>query len=115
LALGGVFEFLEAYCDGDVDIVGEQGLRRLVSLGYRKSFGRFAAGTRTLDEEQHNNFVGNWPTNLPATIGSSRQAKEFRDALGTDARARAGLSHRLREVMPPRTGLCALAEESGPH
>ena len=41
MALGGVFEFLEAYFDGDVDIVGEQGLRRLVSLGYRKPFGRF--------------------------------------------------------------------------
>jgi hypothetical protein len=72
MALGGVFEFLEAYFDGDVDIVGEQGLRRLFSLGYRKPFGRFEADTRTLDEAQHNNFVGNWPTSLPTTIGSTR-------------------------------------------
>ncbi len=41
MVLGGVFEFLEAYFDGDVDIVGEQGLRRLIHLGYRKAFGRF--------------------------------------------------------------------------
>jgi hypothetical protein len=41
MAFGGVFEFLESYFDGDVDIVGEQGLRRLVGLGYRKPFGRF--------------------------------------------------------------------------
>jgi cyclopropane-fatty-acyl-phospholipid synthase len=40
-ALGGVFEFLEAYFNGDVDIVGEQGLHRLVNIGYRKPFGRF--------------------------------------------------------------------------
>ena len=32
-ALGGVFEFLEAYFNGDVDIVGEQGLRRLIISG----------------------------------------------------------------------------------
>lgn len=40
-ALGGVFEFLESYFNGDVDIVGEQGLRRLVNIGFRKPFGRF--------------------------------------------------------------------------
>ncbi|MGZ5100307.1 MAG: class I SAM-dependent methyltransferase [Usitatibacter sp.] len=40
MALGGMFEFLESYFDGDVDIVGEQGLRRLVNIGYRKPFGR---------------------------------------------------------------------------
>ena len=39
-ALGGLFEFLEAYFDGEVDIVGEQGLRRLINIGYRKPFGR---------------------------------------------------------------------------
>jgi hypothetical protein len=41
MAFGGMFEFLESYFDGDVDIVGEQGLRRLVNIGYRKPFGRF--------------------------------------------------------------------------
>jgi cyclopropane-fatty-acyl-phospholipid synthase len=41
MAVGGVFEFLESYFDGDVDIDGEQGLRLLVKLGYRKPFGRF--------------------------------------------------------------------------
>ncbi len=41
MALGGVFEFLEAYFDGGIDVVGEQGLRKLVNLAYRKPFGRF--------------------------------------------------------------------------
>ncbi|MGZ9003541.1 MAG: class I SAM-dependent methyltransferase [Burkholderiales bacterium] len=41
MALGGVFEFLDSYFDGDVDILGEQGLRRLVNIGFRKVFGRF--------------------------------------------------------------------------
>ena len=41
LVLGGMFEFLESYFEGDVDIVGEQGLRRLVNIGFRKVFGRF--------------------------------------------------------------------------
>jgi cyclopropane-fatty-acyl-phospholipid synthase len=41
MVLGGVFEFLEAHFNGDVDIVGEHGLRRLIHLGYRKPFGRF--------------------------------------------------------------------------
>ncbi len=41
MALGGLFEFLDSYFDGDVDIVGEQGLRRLVNIGFRKVFGRF--------------------------------------------------------------------------
>jgi cyclopropane-fatty-acyl-phospholipid synthase len=41
MVFGGMFEFLESYFDGDVDIVGEQGLRRLVNIGYRKPFGRF--------------------------------------------------------------------------
>lgn len=41
MALGGVFEFLESYFSGDVDIVGEQGLRRLVHIGFRRPFGRF--------------------------------------------------------------------------
>jgi cyclopropane-fatty-acyl-phospholipid synthase len=40
VALGGVFEFLEAYFKGDIDIVGEQGLRKLINVGYRKPFGR---------------------------------------------------------------------------
>lgn len=41
MAFGGVFEFLDSYFDGDVDIVGAQGLRRLVHLGFGKPFGRF--------------------------------------------------------------------------
>src|SRR5512132_1701628 len=41
MVLGGMFEFLESHFDGDVDIVGEQGLRKLVNLGFRKPFGRF--------------------------------------------------------------------------
>jgi len=41
MAFGGVFEFLESYFDGDVDIVGTQGLRRLVHLGFGRPFGRF--------------------------------------------------------------------------
>ena len=41
MVLGGMFEFLESYFDGDVDIVGDQGLRKLVNMGYRKTFGRF--------------------------------------------------------------------------
>ena len=40
MVFGGMFEFLESYFDGDVDIVGEQGLRRLVNIGFRKPFGR---------------------------------------------------------------------------
>ncbi len=40
MVLGGMFEFLESYFDGDVDIEGEHGLRRLVNIGYRKPFGR---------------------------------------------------------------------------
>lgn len=40
MVLGGVFEFLEAYFDGDVDIVGEHGLRRLIHLGFGRPFGR---------------------------------------------------------------------------
>ncbi len=40
MAFGGVFEFLESYFAGDVDIVGDQGLRRVVHMGYRKPFGR---------------------------------------------------------------------------
>ena len=39
MALGGMFEFLESYFNGDVDIVGEQGLRRLVNATAR-GFGR---------------------------------------------------------------------------
>lgn len=41
MAFGGMFEFLESYFNGEVDIVGEQGLRRLINIGFRKPFGRF--------------------------------------------------------------------------
>jgi cyclopropane-fatty-acyl-phospholipid synthase len=59
MALGGVFEFLESYFSGDVDIVGEQGLRTLVRLGYQKPFGRFEhpltlAKRRFLEWRQNN-------------------------------------------------------------
>lgn len=40
MALGGVFAFLESYFDGDVDIIGDHGLRKLVRMGYRNPFGR---------------------------------------------------------------------------
>lgn len=40
MVFGGMFEFLEAYFNGDVDIIGEHGLRKLVNLGYQKPFGR---------------------------------------------------------------------------
>lgn len=40
MVIGGMFEFLESYFNGDVDIVGEQGLRRLINIGFRKLFGR---------------------------------------------------------------------------
>lgn len=41
MVLGGMFEFLESYFGGEVDIAGEGGLRKLVNIGYRKTFGRF--------------------------------------------------------------------------
>ena len=40
MVLGGMFEFLEAYFEGEIDIIGEHALRRLVNIGYRKPFGR---------------------------------------------------------------------------
>ena len=40
MAFGGMFEFLESYFDGDVDITGEDGLRRLIHIGFKKPFGR---------------------------------------------------------------------------
>ncbi|MGZ5105255.1 MAG: class I SAM-dependent methyltransferase [Usitatibacter sp.] len=59
MALGGMFEFLEAYFDGDVDISGEDGLRRLVKIGYRKPFGRIEhpltyVKRRLLERRQNN-------------------------------------------------------------
>jgi cyclopropane-fatty-acyl-phospholipid synthase len=59
MVLGGMFEFLESYFDGDVDIVGEHGLRKLVNIGYRKPFGRFEhpltfAKRRLLEWRQNN-------------------------------------------------------------
>jgi len=41
MVCGGMFEFLESYFEGGVDIIGEHGLRKLVNIGYRKPFGRF--------------------------------------------------------------------------
>lgn len=40
MVLGGMFEFLEAYFDGDIDIVGAQGLRKLIHIGLSTPFGR---------------------------------------------------------------------------
>jgi cyclopropane-fatty-acyl-phospholipid synthase len=62
MAFGGVFEFLESYFDGHVDIIGEQGLRRLVHLGYRKPFGNFehpltAVKRRYLEWRQNNKDI----------------------------------------------------------
>lgn len=59
MVFGGMFEFLEAYFDGDVDIEGEHGLRRLVNIGYRKPFGRLEhpltfAKRRWLEWRQNN-------------------------------------------------------------
>jgi len=41
MVFGGMFEFLESYFNGEIDIVGEHGLRKLIKLGFRKPFGRF--------------------------------------------------------------------------
>jgi hypothetical protein len=62
MALGGVFEFLEAYFDGGIDIVGEHGLRKLVNLAYRKPFGRFEhplifVKRRLLESRQNNRNI----------------------------------------------------------
>jgi len=59
MACGGMFEFVESYFNGDVDIVGEQGLRRLINIGFRKPFGRFEhpltlAKRRWLEWRQNN-------------------------------------------------------------
>lgn len=59
MALGGMFEFLEAYFRGDVDIIGEQGLRRLIHLGFSRPFGRLehpltALKRRWLEWRQNN-------------------------------------------------------------
>ena len=35
MALGGMFEFLESYFNGDIDLIGEHALRRLIDLGFR--------------------------------------------------------------------------------
>ena len=40
MALGGMFEFIESYFDGDIDIVGEHGLRTLINMGFQKPYGR---------------------------------------------------------------------------
>ncbi len=63
MAFGGVFEFLEAHFDGDVDIVGEEGVRRLCNIGFRKPFGRFehpltAVKRRLLEWQQNNRDFG---------------------------------------------------------
>ncbi|HKJ84235.1 MAG TPA: class I SAM-dependent methyltransferase [Mariprofundaceae bacterium] len=59
MVFGGVFEFLEAYFNGGVDIVGDQGLRRLIHLGFQKPFGRFEHPLtffkrRLLEQKQNN-------------------------------------------------------------
>ena len=63
MAFGGVFEFLEAHFDGDVDIIGEEGVRRLCNIGFRKPFGRFehpltVVKRRLLEWRQNNRDFG---------------------------------------------------------
>jgi cyclopropane-fatty-acyl-phospholipid synthase len=59
MVFGGMFEFLESYFDGDVDIEGDQGLRKLINIGYRKPYGRIehplTAMKRCILEWQQNN------------------------------------------------------------
>ena len=59
MVFGGMFEFLEAHFRGDVDIVGDQGLCRLVNIGFRKPFGRIEhpltfVKRRLLESRQNN-------------------------------------------------------------
>lgn len=74
MALGGVWEFLESYFDGDIDIVGEQGLRRLVHLGFSKPFGRFEhpltlVKRRWLEWRQNNRDLAQAKQNATAHYG----------------------------------------------
>ena len=74
MALGGVWEFLESYFAGDVDIVGEQGLRRLVHLGFSKPFGRFEhpltlVKRRWLEWRQNNRDLAQAKRNATAHYG----------------------------------------------
>jgi cyclopropane-fatty-acyl-phospholipid synthase len=74
MAFGGVFEFLESYFDGDVDIVGAQGLRRLVHLGFYKPFGRFehpltVVKRRLLEWRQNNRDLAQAKQNASAHYG----------------------------------------------
>jgi cyclopropane-fatty-acyl-phospholipid synthase len=74
MVLGGMFEFLEAHFDGDIDIVGEQGLRRLVNLGYRKPYGRFEhpvtfVKRRLLEWRQNNKNVAQAKRNAISHYG----------------------------------------------
>ena len=45
MVIGGMFEFLESYFNGDIDIIGEQGLRRLIHIGFANRSG--ASNTRS--------------------------------------------------------------------
>jgi cyclopropane-fatty-acyl-phospholipid synthase len=85
MALGGVFEFLESYFAGDVDIVGEQALRGLVRVGYRKPYGRFEhpltfAKRRYLEWRQNNRDFARAKRN--ATFHYGMPAEFFRLLLG---------------------------------
>jgi cyclopropane-fatty-acyl-phospholipid synthase len=85
MVLGGMFEFLESYFDGDVDIDGEHGLRRLVNIGYRKPFGRFEhpwtwAKRRLLEWRQNNRSLAQAKRN--ATFHYGLPTELFRLVLG---------------------------------
>jgi len=85
MVLGGMFEFLESYFDGGVDIAGEQGLRKLVSIGYRKPFGRIEhpltfVRRRLLEWQQNNRDVARAKRN--ATFHYGMPTEFFRLVLG---------------------------------
>ena len=85
MVLGGMFEFLEAHFDGDIDIVGDQGLRRLVNIGFRKPFGRIEhpltfVKRRLLERRQNNRSLPQAKRN--ATFHYGMPTEFFRLVLG---------------------------------
>lgn len=85
MVLGGMFEFLEAHFDGSIDILGDQGLRRLVSMGLRKPFGRIEhpltlVKRRLLEWRQNNRSFAQAKRN--ATFHYGMPTEFFRLVLG---------------------------------
>jgi cyclopropane-fatty-acyl-phospholipid synthase len=85
MVLGGMFEFLEAYFDGAIDVEGDEGLRRLVSIGYAKPFGRIEhpltwLKRRALEWRQNNRNRAQAQRN--ATFHYGLPAEFFRLVLG---------------------------------